>query len=293
MNYYEMLDISSSANTTEIEQAIDARYNQWRSLVTHHDANIVNQANQELQKLEVVRGTLTDANKRSVYDAALGLNGAIGGLADPEAILRNRAPTPNPTPAPAALTTAARTDAWICPNCQTTNAIGKRFCIKCGAVLGRDCPNCGKLIQATSEFCSECGVNVAQAAREKQQREEELAKQRALEQQQLAELRRQEAEREAILGPVKKHSERAVKSAIWGWLLCWLYVIGVPLWGFAFYNAWKVKRIPQVSGDAEYRRKANYAFWATGIPLGLIALSLVCFLCFQAVVLVNAMFTRR
>ncbi len=292
MNYYEMLGVSPTANTTEIEQALDARYNRWRALVTHHDANVVHQANQELQKLEIVRGTLTDVNKRSFYDAGLGLNGAIGGLADPTAILQNSGSLQNPPPAPASRLTT-RTDAWICPNCQTTNAIGKRFCIKCGAALGRDCPNCGKLIQAASEFCPECGVNVAQAARDKQQREEELAKQRALEQQRETELRRQEAEREAILGPVKKHSERAVKSAIWGWLLCWLYVVGVPLWGFSFYNAWRVKRIPQVSGDTEYRKKANYAFWATGIPLGLIAVSMVCFLCIVVLQSVGAVFTRR
>lgn len=292
MNYYEMLGVSSSANGTEIEQAIDARYNQWRALVTHHDPKVVNQANQKLQKLETIRGTLTAANKRAVYDAGLGLNGAIGGLADPEALLRNHAPMPNLAPAPAGITTTARTDAWICPNCQTTNAIGKRFCIKCGAALGHDCPNCGKLIQTTSEFCSECGVNVAQAARDKQLREEEIAKQRALEQQQLAELRRQEAEREAILGPIRKRSESAVKWAKWGWFTFWLYV-GIALWVVSFYNAWKLRTLPQVSGDDEYRRRGNYALWATGVPLGLIVLWFSCAFCMTGLSLVSSLFAKK
>ena len=53
-NYYEMLKISHAATKQEIQVAIDDRYDQCRMLVTHHDPNVVNQANMALQSLEKI-----------------------------------------------------------------------------------------------------------------------------------------------------------------------------------------------------------------------------------------------
>ncbi|MDL1898874.1 hypothetical protein FBQ82_21745 [Anaerolineae bacterium CFX7] len=184
MNYYEMLGVSPTANTTEIEQAIDARYNYWRALVTHHDPNKVNQANQELQKLETIRGTLMDANKRAKYDAAIGIGNTIGGLVDPIATTKPPISPPSPPPPPrrrAATDTAfQRTDVWECSRCKTPNPPNTHFCEKCGNTLGKDCPNCAKLIKAAATFCPHCGKNLAQAAHEKRVRAEEAEKQKQL-----------------------------------------------------------------------------------------------------------------
>ncbi len=56
-NYYEMIEVKPTATDKEIETAIDARYNQWRALVTHHDDKVRDQANQAMRMLEQIRGT--------------------------------------------------------------------------------------------------------------------------------------------------------------------------------------------------------------------------------------------
>ena len=176
--YYEILKIQSTATITEIETALDEQYNQWRRLVTHHDPNVVNQANQALQTLEMIRATLIDLEKRSVYDAAIGVNGPVGGLADPETLLRASVPPirlastqrTDQVPPTAA---NARLDGWVCAQCQTTNPIKTRFCSKCGQQLGLDCPNCGKLTKASDAYCMECGVNIEEFEHKRNAEEEE------------------------------------------------------------------------------------------------------------------------
>jgi len=180
-NYYEMLKVQPTATDKEIETAIDARYNQWRALVTHHDPNVVNQANQAIQLLEQIRATLTDPAKRAVYDEAIGVKGATTDLVDPTAVMNksrvtmpppspSRLPVPNPTVG--ATGAAGTVNAWVCPKCSVANGIGTRFCKDCGTALGRECPNCGKTIEAIAKFCPDCGVDVAKATFEKQIAEE-------------------------------------------------------------------------------------------------------------------------
>jgi len=163
--YYEILKVQSTATITEIETALDEQYNQWRRLVTHHDPNVVNQANQALQTLEMIRATLIDLEKRSVYDAAIGVNGPVGGLADPETLLRASVPpirlaSTQRTDQVSPTAAIARLDGWVCAQCQTMNPIKTRFCSKCGQQLGLDCPNCSKLTKASDAYCMECGVNI-------------------------------------------------------------------------------------------------------------------------------------
>src|SRR4030042_1728961 len=95
-SYYEILGVAPAASQAEIEIVIEERYNKWRRLVTHHDQSVVTQANQALQAIEQIRATLTNPQKREVYDAAIGLKGAVGGLGDPEAIYQQSRPTPMP-----------------------------------------------------------------------------------------------------------------------------------------------------------------------------------------------------
>lgn len=172
--YYEILKVAPSASPAEIESALEERYNQVRRLVTHHDPNIVNQANQALAMLEQVRGTLTDSEKRAVYDAAIGVSGqAFGGLADPDALLASAAASASPLAgfvnAPPSVKAveqavppphvAQRTDAWICPKCRTANVIGAQFCAKCGAKIGHPCPSCSHMAELTNPFCPHCGAD--------------------------------------------------------------------------------------------------------------------------------------
>jgi len=169
-NYYDILQIRGSASREEIEAAIDRQYNEWRRLVTHHDSNMAHQATQRLALLEQMRATLTDPAKRAGYDAAMGLAGQqVGGLADPAAM--RQMPDAAAYGPPGANVSGyggyqapmQPADAWICPKCHAVNAIGKRFCSKCGQQLGADCPNCGKLTSVAEKFCAECGCNLEKA----------------------------------------------------------------------------------------------------------------------------------
>jgi hypothetical protein len=172
--YYQILQISSGATIAEIEAAYEAQYNHWRRLVTHHDPNMVNKANQALQSLEKMRATLTDPVKRETYDASIGLRGPMGGLADPQARPRATVPTPPPPRArvgshsPPAPTTGERVDAWVCSKCQTANAIGHQYCQKCGHQIGRQCPKCDTLVEMQTEFCSNCGIDIKRFIQEQE-----------------------------------------------------------------------------------------------------------------------------
>lgn len=44
-----------------------------------------------------------------------------------------------------------------CPDCQTTNPEGAKFCMNCGHPLALACSNCGTELPATAKFCFNCG----------------------------------------------------------------------------------------------------------------------------------------
>ncbi len=50
-----------------------------------------------------------------------------------------------------------------CPNCQTINPPGAKFCLECGNRLVV-CPNCGTVNLPVAKFCIECGTALAQGA---------------------------------------------------------------------------------------------------------------------------------
>jgi class 3 adenylate cyclase/tetratricopeptide (TPR) repeat protein len=60
----------------------------------------------------------------------------------------------------------------ICPNCQTLNPAGARFCFHCGAALALTCRHCGASLQPGARFCHNCG----QAVKEGDTAQEPLAK---------------------------------------------------------------------------------------------------------------------
>jgi cell division protein FtsB len=166
-----MLSVEPTANTNEIEDAIDEHYHKWRRLVTHHDPKVVNQANEALQTLETIRATLTNPDQRRIYDAAIGVGEKVMGLGDPEAVIAQAEVTagakPPPAPAPKAAQADAapskRVDAWVCPECGTPNAIGLRYCNECGAQIGTECTKCDELVEMAAKFCAACGVNQEEA----------------------------------------------------------------------------------------------------------------------------------
>ncbi len=49
-----------------------------------------------------------------------------------------------------------------CPNCQTHNPDGARFCFNCGTALAQTCKNCGASLQPGARFCHNCGQAVQQ-----------------------------------------------------------------------------------------------------------------------------------
>ena len=48
-----------------------------------------------------------------------------------------------------------------CPECQTENREGVKFCEDCGARMETKCPSCGAFIHMGKRFCGECGHNLA------------------------------------------------------------------------------------------------------------------------------------
>ncbi len=52
-----------------------------------------------------------------------------------------------------------------CPNCQTENQPGAKFCGECGTPLSARCPACGATHEPGQKFCNECGEPLAGVAR--------------------------------------------------------------------------------------------------------------------------------
>lgn len=272
-NYYETLKISQSATSVEIQTAYEAAYNYWRNLVNHHDPQMAQKANQSLMAIEQIRTTLLDPVKRADYDASLSI-GSIGGLAD---TLAQPVATPMMTPpmARSSATSASmaqsnfvNSDSWSCAKCYSINAVGTRFCKKCGNQLGKDCPKCNTLLEASAQFCSVCGTNIRDFEREVEIKTAEAESLRIAEQRRLAQM-------EAVLGPVKKHADLASTMMGIGCLASLCYgVVGIPFWIISLINAQKALSISQMYGDEKYRQKAKTARLVSGVSLGLVGLVL-------------------
>src|SRR5271163_3544822 len=58
-----------------------------------------------------------------------------------------------------------------CPECNSENPEGKKFCGKCGTKLAGRCPNCGAENPPDNTFCGECGSALAAAASAKKSNE--------------------------------------------------------------------------------------------------------------------------
>src|SRR4051812_16539402 len=52
----------------------------------------------------------------------------------------------------------------ICPQCNTLNEQGRKFCMECGTRLASGCPNCGAQNPPEAKFCGECGTTLAIAS---------------------------------------------------------------------------------------------------------------------------------
>lgn len=173
-NYYEILTIEPTATSPEIEAAIESHYNQVRRLTTHHNTDIVNQANQALSILEQARTTLLDPYKRSNYDASLGLG--ISGIADPNLagsapVTTTGAPSGSPLKgfqAQSSIVNPVQGNVWQCSQCQRLNPVGIIYCQNCGNMLGRICPNCQTTYESKANFCPGCGQNYEIASKRAQ-----------------------------------------------------------------------------------------------------------------------------
>ena len=173
-NYYDYLQVQPVASVQEIQVAIDEKYNQCRRLVTHHDPNVVNQANLALQSLEKMRDILLNPERKAVYDEALGLTGTIvGGLADPQSRPIGGSFMSPPMEKNNQLlgSTAANTmemEGWHCEKCNSISQVGSLFCKSCGNEIGQSCPKCSTLFEKTAKFCPSCGVSPQEHAEEQE-----------------------------------------------------------------------------------------------------------------------------
>jgi hypothetical protein len=159
VNYYDILGLSATATTAEIDSAYEAQCTQLERLVNHPDAQTASKAQYGLQFLQQAYETLSDPEKRRAYDASIDV---IAGVADPEAIPDSTPPATPPAPVevPEAPAPDVPVDAWQCPACQALNPIGSRFCRACGETLAQACPQCDALVEIAAAFCSVCGFDL-------------------------------------------------------------------------------------------------------------------------------------
>jgi class 3 adenylate cyclase len=61
-----------------------------------------------------------------------------------------------------------------CPNCQTENPAGAKFCFNCGTKFGARCSNCQSELPAGARFCSNCGQPVGVATPAEDERHSQL-----------------------------------------------------------------------------------------------------------------------
>ena len=163
-SYYDQLKVSCTATTEEIQNACDTAYNHWRLLVTHHDAQKALLAQQRLQQIDEIRNVLLNPEKRSSYDAKLGVGGLTSGLVDPNAPLdpstiRGMAPTVGERITPP--TGSKNTNQ--CPYCGSNeNPPDARFCInpQCRKSLIQKCPNCNCELPWHFKVCKKCGADI-------------------------------------------------------------------------------------------------------------------------------------
>ena len=283
-NYYELLKIPQSATSAEVTTAYETTYNYWRNLVNHHDPQMVQKANQTLLAIEKIRTTLLDPVKRANYDTLL-LMGDIGGLAD-----SSTQPSTMPTMTPPLARTSPMTssmaqpnvtnsDSWPCSKCHSINAVGTRFCKKCGNQLGKDCPQCRTLLETSAQFCSVCGVNIRDFERELEISTAEAERLKIVEERRIA-------EQNARLAIIIKSSTDAMNFTKYGWIIsivgsCIPYIniltglAGLGLFALAITNALKALRQSQQYGDQKYRSNAKTALWLSGIPVGLAVIAIV------------------
>src|SRR5262249_36480601 len=56
-----------------------------------------------------------------------------------------------------------------CQGCTAENPEHAKFCLECGAQLGRRCAACGAELPARAKFCLECGKPLAEVAKPESQ----------------------------------------------------------------------------------------------------------------------------
>lgn len=267
MSYYDEIGVAETADTSEIVDAVDSRYNMLRQDVSHPNAEQRRLAESQLERLEKIRSVLTDPTERANYDALLSASVA-GGLSDPSATTpqQQRTPPPPRTPADRAPTS---TDVIVCPNCRTENSIDSRHCLKCGTALVGSCPNCGRDIPVNAVHCPRCGVNIADFKLE----------QEATEAIKLEEAQRL-AEQRAALRPLQ---EKANSASTWTTVGCvagfFVWILAIPLWYVGYSKAGEVLNSAPIPGDEAIRSKASRVrTWATiGLVLGVASVAMSCF----------------
>jgi curved DNA-binding protein CbpA len=168
-NYYEILELESTATQAEIKTAIDEKYAYWNSLASHHDPEMVEKASREKRQLEEIRAVLGSKAKRKKYDTGTDEN--IGGLAEQTRSKNAVVLMPTTSKPITQPRSTERLDAWVCPKCNQVNTIGQKFCCKCGGQIGEECPQCKHLSQIANAFCPRCGTNKVQVATERKQKD--------------------------------------------------------------------------------------------------------------------------
>jgi curved DNA-binding protein CbpA len=248
-NYYEILKIPVTASEKEIRDALDEQYNYYRKLVTHHNPETVQKANQALISIEKIRTTFLDPKSREIYDEAIGIKSTnFGGLADPFSGLPNM-----PVAGSVPVNFSARSNPkgiLECTKCGTQNPLGARHCKKCGNQLSIDCPNCRALIDVSAQYCISCGVNVRQFLANKKVEEESQSRQRELEEaERLKQHRQFERSRSEQASRLKVEQKKSsYKSCITISIMLFVCSCLAYFGGSTVLNAFNLSRIKSLPG---------------------------------------------
>jgi hypothetical protein len=141
-NLYQLLSVSSVANTAEIQAA----YNRERARIMADEPAGEVQTAEQLAVLDEAYATLVDPARRAAYDQSIGSSSM--GTALTAAVQSTTIIVP-PTPPTPILKQQ-------CPHCGALNPIQATMCEQCGQQVSRPCPNCGQPTILGQTVCSRC-----------------------------------------------------------------------------------------------------------------------------------------
>ena len=278
-NYYELLEIDQNLSFEEIEVVLDKTYNQWRSLTSHHDQEVVIEANKKLLHVEDARTILLDPNKRREYDLQLKKNNVVGGIGiDGDKVNPFNHMQAGKRKVSIDNQTGDQIDMWLCKNCGKASRPFTKNCAQCGSQLSQSCPNCNQVNHIDAVFCEECGVNI----NEEYEKQEQVRQEREA---QLIQNHKDQQMRFSESSSIRQKAESAEKMSSFWWVLLGF---GPILWLIAFIQSRQVINSPISQKYPNILNQAKRANRNSSIMLIIVGILFLCQIIFLILAAVNS-----